>query len=59
MTDDRSVAHRPLADYDLMDPKVQQCPYAFYASARAQAPSSLPVKEGRQRRCARHRSARA
>jgi cytochrome P450 len=38
MTDDRSAAHRPLADYDLMDPKVQQCPYAFYASARAQAP---------------------
>ena len=38
MTVDRSAAHRPLADYDLMDPKVQQCPYAFYASVRAQAP---------------------
>ena len=27
-----------LADFDLMDPKVQQCPYAFYAKARAEAP---------------------
>ncbi len=27
-----------LADYDLMDPAVQQCPYAFYALAREQAP---------------------
>ena len=29
---------RTLADYDLLDPAVQQCPYAFYALARAQAP---------------------
>lgn len=27
-----------LAGLDLMDPAVQQCPYAFYALARAQAP---------------------
>jgi cytochrome P450 len=29
---------RSLAAYDLMDPAVQQCPYAFYALTRAQAP---------------------
>jgi cytochrome P450 len=32
------VNGRTLADYDLLDPAVQQCPYAFYALARAQAP---------------------
>jgi cytochrome P450 len=33
-----TVEKRSLADYDLMDPAVQQCPYAFYALTRAQAP---------------------
>jgi cytochrome P450 len=33
-----SPGKRSLADYDLMDPAVQQCPYAFYALTRAQAP---------------------
>lgn len=28
----------PVAEFDLMDPKVQQCPYGFYAAARAAAP---------------------
>lgn len=34
-----STAHGgPVAEFDLMDPKVQQCPYGFYAAARAAAP---------------------
>ena len=33
-----AAAGGALADFDLMDPKVQQCPYAFYARTRAEAP---------------------
>jgi cytochrome P450 len=33
-----AVEQRSLAEFDLMDPAVQQCPYAFYALTRAQAP---------------------
>lgn len=33
-----AVEQRSLAEFDLMDPAVQRCPYAFYALTRAQAP---------------------
>ena len=40
-----STAHGgPVAEFDLMDPKVQQCPYGFYAAARAAAPTARRMR---------------